>query len=35
MGEYKNKAYPLRIDGTVMEKLKIMQNEIAEPKIRK
>ena len=24
MGEYKNKAYPLRIDGTVMEKLKII-----------
>lgn len=24
MGEYKNKAYPLRIDGTIMEKLRII-----------
>lgn len=24
MGQYKNKAYPLRIDATIMEKLKII-----------
>ena len=24
MGEYKNKAYPLRIDGKIMEKLRII-----------
>lgn len=27
MGEYKNKAYPLRIDGRLMEKLKIIADE--------
>ena len=27
MGEYKNKAYPLRIDKRIMEKIKIVAEE--------
>lgn len=32
MGEYKNKAYPLRIDGTIMEKLRIIAEQNSRTK---
>lgn len=32
MGKYKNKAYPLRIDGTIMDKLEIIANNNSRSK---
>ena len=32
MGKYKNKAYPLRIDGTIMDKLEIIANKNSRSK---
>lgn len=32
MGKYKNKAYPLRIDGTIMDKLEIIADNNSRSK---
>lgn len=32
MGKYKNKTYPLRIDGTIMNKLEIISNNNSRSK---